>query len=179
VSSTTGASTDGDVLKAPNVIEYPFKRTTGPVIGAFMTGLREGLLVGIRGADGRVIVPPQEYDPVTAEELTEIVEVGDVGVVTTWCWVIDPLTGQPFDRPFAWALIRLDGADTAMVHAVDTGGDESAMATGMRVRARWLPSRPADVEPDATGYRVGHILDIACFEPEASAGSSMTGGDDR
>ncbi|WP_280456147.1 hypothetical protein, partial [Nocardia brasiliensis] len=22
----------------------------------------------------------------------------------------EPLPGQPFDRPFAWALIRLDGA---------------------------------------------------------------------
>ena len=168
MSSTAGAPPDGDVLKAPNVIEYPFSRTTGPVIGAFMTGLREGLIVGIKGADGRVIVPPQEYDPVTAEELTEIVEVGDAGVVTTWCWVNDPLTDQPFDRPFAWALIRLDGADTAMVHAVDTGGDQAAMASGMRVKARWRPARPDDAEDgaDAGTYRVGHILDIACFEPE-------------
>ncbi len=76
-----------DVLSAPVVIEYPFRRTTGPVIGAFMTGLREGIIVGIKGADGQVIVPPQEYDPVTAEDLTEMVEVGDAGTVTTWCWV--------------------------------------------------------------------------------------------
>ena len=60
----------GDVLTAPLVIEYPFKRTTGPVVGAFMTGLREGILVGIKGADGRVLVPPTEYDPVTGEDLT-------------------------------------------------------------------------------------------------------------
>ena len=33
-----------DVLTAPNVIEYPFRRTTGPVIGAFLlTGISEGL----------------------------------------------------------------------------------------------------------------------------------------
>jgi uncharacterized OB-fold protein len=159
-----------DVLSAPNVIEYPFRRTTGPVIGAFMTGLREGFVVGIKGADGRVIVPPQEYDPVTAEALTEIVDVGDAGVVTTWCWVADPLDSQPFDRPFGWALIRLDGADTALAHAVDTGGDPSLMATGMRVQARWRPVRPADVDADALAddggrYREGHILDIECFEP--------------
>ena len=176
MSSTAGAPTGGDVLKAPNVIEYPFSRTTGPVIGAFMTGMREGIIVGIKGADGRVIVPPQEYDPVTAEELTEIVEVGDAGVVTTWCWVNEPLTDQPLDRPFAWAMIRLDGADTDLVHAVDTDGDQAVMATGMRVKARWLPARPADVDTEAdggtsagsddSGYRVGHILDIACFGPE-------------
>ncbi|MEY2568981.1 MAG: hypothetical protein QOE35_3510, partial [Actinomycetota bacterium] len=30
---------DSELLSAPLVIEYPFKRTTGPVIGAFLTGL--------------------------------------------------------------------------------------------------------------------------------------------
>jgi uncharacterized OB-fold protein len=159
-----------DVLTAPLVIEYPFSRTTGPVVGAFLTALREGFIVGIKGADGRVIVPPVEYDPVTSESLTEIVEVGDAGVVTTWAWEPDPHPSQPLDRPFAWALVKLDGADTAMVHAVDTGGDPGAMATGLRVKARWRAVRPADADPDATDgprYREGHILDIECFEPEA------------
>jgi uncharacterized OB-fold protein len=160
---------DGEsVLTAPVTIEYPFRRTTGPVIGAFMTGLREGLIVGIRAADGRVLVPPQEYDPVTAEDLTEIVEVGSAGVVTTWCWIDEPLEGQPFDRPFAWA----------MVHALDTGGDQGAVSTGMRVQARWRPSRPADVEPDSLAadggrYREGHILDIECFEPATGSAADQ------
>lgn len=170
---------DGEqVLTAPVTIEYPFRRTTGPVIGAFMTGLREGLIVGIRGADGRVLVPPQEYDPLTAEDLTEIVEVGNAGVVTTWCWIDEPLEGQPFDRSFAWALVRLDGADTAMVHALDTGGDPSAVHTGMRVQARWRPARPADVEADSKAddggrYREGHILDIECFEPVTDSAGAV------
>lgn len=169
---------ESDVLIAPLVIEYPFSRTTGPVIGAFFTALREGFVVGVRAADGRVIVPPVEYDPVTAEELTEIVEVGDAGVVTSWCWVAEPLDGQPLDGPFAWALITLDGADTPMVHAVDTGGDPARMATGMRVRARWRAVRPEGADPDADDgvrYREGHILDIECFEPE-EAGAGTAGG---
>jgi uncharacterized OB-fold protein len=72
--------------------------------------------------------------------------------VTTWSWAARPADGQPLARPFAWALIRLDGADTALLHAVDAGS-AAAMHTGMRVRARWADS-PA-----------GHIRDIACFEP--------------
>jgi uncharacterized OB-fold protein len=144
-----------DVLTAPNTIEYPFSRTTGPVIGAFFTSLREGFVVGVRGTDGRVIVPPQEYDPVTADDLTEIVEVGDAGEVTTWAWVTEPSLDQPLDRPFAWALIKLDGADTALLHAVDAPGMD-AMRTGMRVRARWRDA----------AEREGHINDIVCFEPE-------------
>src|SRR5215207_10770122 len=82
---------DADVLTAPLVIEYPFSRTTGPVIGAFFTALREGFIVGIKAADGRVLVPPFEYDPITSEALTEMVEVGDAGEVVSWAWVKDPL----------------------------------------------------------------------------------------
>ena len=145
---------DSGVLSAPLVVEYPFKRTTGPVVGAFLTGLREGVVLGIRGSDGRVIVPPTEYDPVTSEALSELVEVGAAGDVVTWAWMAVPRTGQPLDHPFAWALVRLDGADTAMLHAVDAG-EESAMSTGMRVRVRWRAERE------------GHIHDIECFEPEA------------
>lgn len=137
-----------DVLTAPLVIEYPFKRTTGPVVGAFLTGLRERILVGIRGADGRVLVPPTDYDPVTGEDLHEIVEVGPAGTVTTWAWVRRPLPKHPLQRPFAWALIRPDGADTPMLGAVDAGSAE-AMATGMRVEPVWADERE------------GHILDLA------------------
>jgi uncharacterized OB-fold protein len=147
---------DSELLSAPLVIEYPFKRTTGPVIGAFLTGLREGILVGSKASDGRVLVPPMEYDPVTAEPLTEIVEVGPGAVVTTWAWVREPMPKHPLDRPFAWALIKPDGADTPMLHAVDAG-DVDAMSTGMRVTPRWR------------GEREGHINDIECFVPEGSS----------
>ena len=112
---------DSELLSAPLIIEYPFKRTTGPVIGAFLTGLREGILVGSKASDGRVLVPPMEYDPVTSEPLTEIVEVGPAGVVTTWAWVREPMPKHPLDHPFAWALIQPDGADSPMLHAVDAG----------------------------------------------------------
>ncbi|MCU0270895.1 MAG: OB-fold domain-containing protein [Acidimicrobiales bacterium] len=158
---------DVEVMIAPNVIEYPFRRTTGPVIGAFFTALREGFVVGVRGSDGRVIVPPAEYDPVTAEELTEIVEVGDAGEVVSWAWVAESLDGHPFDRPFAFALVKLDGADTPMLHAVDVAAAEQ-MRTGMRVAARWRPARPGADDEVAEGvrYREGHIADIECFVPE-------------
>jgi uncharacterized OB-fold protein len=94
-------------------------------------------------------VPPPEYDPVTHEPLTELVEVAHTGTVTTWCWQPEPLAGQPLDRPFAWAMITLDGADTPMLHAVDA----KAVHTGMRVRARWSANA-------GNGIR-----DIECFGP--------------
>ena len=140
-----------DLLTAPHVLEYAYTRSTGPVIGAFLTGLRDGRVVGIRASDGRVLVPPQEYDPVTSDPLHELVDVGSSGEVVAWSWNPKPKPGQPLDRPFAWALVRLDGADTPILHALDAAGP-SDLSTGMRVRIRWAAQRS------------GSIGDIACFE---------------
>jgi uncharacterized OB-fold protein len=137
-------------------MELPYRRSVGPVVGAFLTGLRDGRIVGSRTAAGRVIVPPLEYDPDTGDPVDEIVDVGSAGVVTSWTWIAEPLRKHPLDRPFAWALVQLDGADTSLVHALDAG-DETTVRTGMRVRARWRDERQ------------GHITDIECFEPEGGA----------
>ncbi|WP_328455931.1 OB-fold domain-containing protein [Streptomyces sp. NBC_00386] len=141
-----------EVLKAPLVVEFPFTRSLGPVQSAFLTGLREQVVLGVRTADGRTLVPPVEYDPVTAEEIHDLVEVAPTGTVTTWAWNHEPRRGQPLTTPFAWVLVRLDGADTALLHALDAPGPE-AVHTGMRVRVRWARERS------------GAITDIACFEP--------------
>lgn len=157
--STTGDQATTEVLRAPLVIEYPFVRTTGPVVGAFLTGLRERTLVGITGADGRVIVPPVEYDPVTAEDLTELVVVGPDGVVTACAWVAEPRAEHPLEKPFAWALIRPDGADTALVHAVVADGPDE-VTVGTRVTPVWQ---------DETK---GEITDIAYFTITPSGSST-------
>jgi uncharacterized protein len=153
-----------DVLTAPHVLEYPYERSTGPVIGAFLTALRERRVVGIRGRDGRVLVPPQEYDPDTSDPLEEVVAVSDTGTLVSWSWNPEPRPGQPLDRPFAWALVRLDGADTPMLHvlAVDDPGEITA---GMRVRIRWAEQTR------------GAITDIAAFEPGEGAGVTAGGAE--
>lgn len=134
-------------------LELPYRRSVGPVVGAFLTGLRDGQVLGSRTASGRVIVPPLEYDPDTGEAVDDLVPVGQAGTVTTWAWVAEPLRNHPLDRPFAWALVQLDGADTAFLHALDAGSPD-AVRTGQRVRIRWRPERE------------GHLADIECFEPE-------------
>jgi uncharacterized OB-fold protein len=140
-------------LRAPLEIEFDYTRSLGPVLSQFMDALAERRILGARGADGRVHAPPFEYDPVSAEPPgSDLIEVGPEGTVVSWSWMPEPLAGQPLAEPFAWALIRLDGADTAMLHAVDAGS-AAAMRTGLRVRPRWA-ARPA-----------GSIRDIACFEP--------------
>jgi uncharacterized OB-fold protein len=149
-------------LSAPLKLSFDYTRSVGPLLSQFFTALRERRIVGVRGSDGRVHVPPAEFDPVTYERLTEIVPVGGVGTVVSWTWQPAPLAGQPLQRPFAWALIKLDGADTPLLHAVDAGSSD-AISTGARVHAHWVD------EP------VGAITDIAYFalgdeaEPEGEA----------
>lgn len=145
-------SREDDVLRAEFDLEFTYTRSTGPVIGRFYTDLRDGKLCGIKASDGRVLCPPQEYDPVTAEDLSEFVSLPDTGVVTVWNWVKQPRAKHPLQKAFAWALIKIDGADTPMLHAVDAGS-ESAMKPGMKVKVRWAKERK------------GAITDIACFEP--------------
>jgi uncharacterized OB-fold protein len=140
------------VLSAPLEVGFDYTRSLGPVLGRFFNGLRERRIEGVRGSDGRVHVPPVEYDPVTAAPLTEFVPVGDQGTVVSWSWMSEALESQPLSRPFAWALVKLDGADTPMLHAVDAGSPDR-IHTGLRVRVRWADQL------------VGHIRDIAYFVP--------------
>jgi uncharacterized protein len=133
-------------------IQFPYKRSLGPVVGAFMTALTDKRIIGIRAGD-RVLVPPFEWDPATGNELAhDFVDVGPAGTVESWSWVTKPTVQHPLDHPFAFALIKLDGADTTLLHAVDAGSID-AMATGMRVAPRWR------------GQRIGHITDIEAFVP--------------
>lgn len=139
-------------LTAPHKVSYTYKRSLGPVLSSFFTGLRAKKILGVRRTDGSVMVPPKEYDPDTGASLTELVPVADTGVVTSWAWVSQPRAQQPLQKPFAYALIQLDGAATPLLHVVDAG-KENAMKTGMRVRARWA-AQPS-----------GSITDIQAFVP--------------
>ncbi len=147
---------------AVSLITFPYKRSLGPVIGQFLTALAGERILGAR-CGNRVLCPPLEWDPLTGAELpADLVEVGPAGWVETWCWVDTPTSQHPLDRPFAFAAIRLDGADTSLLHVVDAVSQD-AMAIGMRVAPRWRNERR------------GHITDIEAFTPGEQAQSGGGG----
>jgi uncharacterized OB-fold protein len=148
-----------DVFTAQHVIEYPggYTRSVGPVIGRFLTGLRDARILAVRLADGRVLVPPTEYDPTTSAAVSAEgdawIEVGPRGTVQAFTWVSEPRPDKhALDKPFAFALIRPDGADTALLHVVDCGS-----ADGIRVGSRVAPRWRAE--------RTGTITDIEAWIP--------------
>lgn len=153
------APTESSVLSAPMKVEFDYTRSLGPVLSRFMSALAQQQVLGGVLADGRVVVPPPEYDPITHDAVTELVPVASTGVVQSWTWVPEPVKDQPVGKPFAFAHVLLDGADAPILHAVavDSPAD---IETGMRVQVRW-----AD-EPTGT------IRDIAWFEPANGDGSA-------
>jgi uncharacterized OB-fold protein len=90
----------------------------------------------------------------TAASLDEYVEVGPAGTVTAWTWVSEPRPDKHhLGKPFAFALVKPDGADTAMVHVVDAPQD--AISVGMRVQPRWKLERK------------GYVTDLEAWVPLA------------
>jgi uncharacterized OB-fold protein len=155
-------------LHAPLKVEFDYTRSLGPTLSKFMTGLRRRQILGGVLSDGSVAVPPPEYDPQTLGPVTELVPVGDEGVVQSWAWVPEPVPGQPLDRPFAFAHVLLDGTDRPLLHAVAVEAPDQ-IETGMRVRARWAEDT------------VGGITDIRWFEPfgaEPATTPKATDGDE-
>ena len=143
-----------ELLSAPHVLAYDYRRSLGSVLSRFFTSLRDRKIEAVKTKSGRVLVPPAEYDPDTGDATTDDwTEVGPGGSLKSWAWVQRPLERHIPDKPFAFALIQLDGADTALTHLVDVAS-EADLKSGMRVTAKWA---------DET---VGAIGDIVAFVPE-------------
>jgi uncharacterized OB-fold protein len=140
-------------LQQRQALEFPYKHSTGPVVGRFLAGLKEQKKIwGQRGSGQGVVVPPTGYSEVDGSPAGDWVEVKDTGVVTAAAIVHHPIEGlHPSASPFAFVLVRLDGADTALAHIVIENLD--TLEVGARVQAVWAPD----------DQRRGHIRDIACF----------------
>ncbi len=135
------------------VMEFPYTRSTGETVGRFLAGLKEQKKIwGRRVAGQGVVVPPIGYSEIDASPAGEWVEVKDSGEVTAVAVVEQPIEHlHPFAQRFAFVLVRLDGADTAMAHVVKDDLDK--LRVGARVQAVWA----------ADGQRGGTIRDIECF----------------
>jgi len=140
-------------LHEQRVMEFPYKHSTGATIGRFLAGLKEQKVIwGQRVSGQGVVVPPVGYSEVDGSEAGDWVAVQDTGVVTAAAVVHHPIDGlHPVSTPFAFVLVRLDGADTAMAHVVTDNLDR--LKVGARVQAVWAPD----------DQRTGTIRDITCF----------------
>jgi hypothetical protein len=134
-------------------MQSPFTWSTGPVVGAFLTHLRDQEFLGRRCLKcGTVSSPPFDHCERCGATEAEWMEVGPGGTLRALTLVHHAFSGQPAEPPYALALIQLDGSDTSLCHLLkDT--DLSQLRIGDRVEPVFRPER------------TGSLRDISHFRP--------------
>ena len=135
-------------------INVPYSWWAGDTASRFFIALRdEQKIMGKKCLRcGRTYVPPRKVCPLCFTENAEWVEVADEGSLQSYTVCRRQLASLPREAPVIFGLIRLDGADTALLHYLDEV-DPEQIRIGMRVRARFADQR------------TGGIGDIAYFRP--------------
>ena len=125
-----------DLLRAPFELAYNYKRSSGAVMSKFFEALGQQKILGTKSRAGKVFSPAAEFDPQTHEPLKEMVEVGPGGSVESYSWIEAPQNHHLIKDPFAFALIKLDGADSSMLHMI-ADCNEADLSIGTIVTAAW------------------------------------------
>ena len=128
----------------PRIMRY--SNSAGPIRSRFLLSLRDRQKIfGTKcPACSRVFVPAKSTCPQCFENIMEFVEVSQEGTLETYTIVYKP---EPFHiaaTPFAFGIIKLDGADTGMVHRLGEI-DFGKISIGMRVRAVFNEERKGDI----------------------------------
>lgn len=135
-------------------INVPYHWWAGETASRFFCSIRDDKkITGTKcGKCGRVFIPPKKICPECFTENTEWVDVSDTGTVTAFTIARRQLAALKMDVPVSFALIQLDGADTALLHYLNEV-DPDEIEIGMRVRAVFAKER------------AGRITDIEYFKP--------------
>jgi uncharacterized OB-fold protein len=137
------------VRKVAGELPVAFRYTPGVANTAFLEALQDrGVLLGSRcDGCGVTYLPARLFCERCFAELAADIECGPEGELISWTVGHVGIDDEPLPEPIAVGLVRLDGADTALMHFLHVDAPE----IGMRVRA--------ELRDD----RVGSILDLRGF----------------
>lgn len=138
----------------PVEMRFTMSYAAGETASRFFTILRDQCrIMGTKCPQcGRVLVPARQFCSTCFVDATDWVEVGPGGNLISHTVVHHHEPHHPKAVPFAYGIIRLDGADTNFVHLL--GGCEiDTIHNGMRLEAVFAENRDAG------------ILDINYFRP--------------
>lgn len=150
----TGIFADVEPMVFKSRINVPYSWWTGETAGAFFMSIRdEKKIMGRRCIKcNKIYVPPRKVCPVCFQDGMEWVEVSPEGVLESFTIVRRQLASLPRKVPVVFGLIRLDGADTSVLHYIEVA-DHRKIKIGMRLKAEFCDERN------------GTIHDISCFVP--------------
>jgi uncharacterized OB-fold protein len=135
-------------------IKVPYKHTAGAYVERFITDIgKRKRIMGVKCPKcSKIFVPPRMICAECFEKMEEWIEVGNQGKVVGFTTITHKTPVMPLEPPYSYALIRLDGADTDIVHIINVG-DPKQLKVGTRVEAVYK-EKPRK-----------RILDIEYFRP--------------
>lgn len=147
-------------VKIKSYWNLPFEHHAGITASRYLMELKEnGQFVGSRCPHcKRILVPARNFCERCFVETEDWVPVKDTGTIDTFSINCMKYVGLP-DPPYILGLIRLDGADTAILHfigGIDLSNVEEAakkIKIGARVEAVWKKKKD----------RTGAITDVEYF----------------
>ncbi len=127
-----------------------FRYTPGIGATAFFVALRDrGVLLGSRcGSCELTYLPARVFCERCFAELAADTECGPGGTLESFTVAHLGIDGEPLPEPVTWATVKLDGADTVMVHRLVA---TPAPEIGMRITAVIREQRTASIE-DLDGF---------------------------
>ncbi|MBW2117569.1 MAG: Zn-ribbon domain-containing OB-fold protein [Deltaproteobacteria bacterium] len=146
-----------ETLYVKRVVDVPYSYNAGKYVSRYLNELKEHKrIIGSKCSScKKVFVPPRVSCSQCFQENEEFVQVSDAGSITAFTVTTvpytDPNTGEPKKLPFTAAYIKLDGADTNIMHCINET-DGKVLKTGLRVRAVFSENRTGD-----------HFTDIKYF----------------
>jgi uncharacterized OB-fold protein len=156
MATTKAEVVEQKALRIPFRLSMEYEYALGAHAERFFGELRDhGRILGVRCPScNRVYVPPRPVCGICYAETREWVPVSDegslVGCTVVELPFIDPMTGEQRPVPYGFAMVRLDGADTAMYHFLEET-DPKRIHVGQRVKAVFRDQR------------TGSLLDIQHF----------------
>jgi len=148
-----------EALSIKYIADMPYNYHTGFYYSRFLKELRDNKrIVGVKCPKcHKIYVPPRIVCRDCFVKMEEFVPVSDKGTllaftVTNFLYT-DTTTGEPKKIPFTAAFIKLDGADSNIVHCLDET-DEKNIKAGMRVQAIFSENRTGDYFHDIEHFSI-------------------------
>ncbi|MBN2284302.1 MAG: Zn-ribbon domain-containing OB-fold protein [Deltaproteobacteria bacterium] len=155
-----GKDTKDQYIVVEQTWSVPFRHYAGEITSRYLREFRDNKKIMGRRCPKckQVLVPARKNCERCFTETDEWVEVKDEGRLVTFSINCIKYVGMP-DPPYIMGLIKLDGADTAILHFIrgidlsdiDKAGKE--LKIGTRMKAVWKKKR------------VGNVTDIDYFQP--------------
>lgn len=146
--------TGQEILVMEGRIKVPYRWAAGETGTRYLQALRDEMrFLGTRCPQCAIVYhPPRRHCPDCGAECAWV-ELSGKGVLITYT-VVRRHHPQlaPLDPPFAYGIVRLEGADTGFLHLVYEFA-EGELRTGMEVEAVFAAERE------------GTILDVRYFRP--------------